>query len=118
MAEQHLSGGVSYSPGITVAGVMGVNGEEAPRVFQLIQNYPNPFNPSTFIKFTVEKPEHAVMKVYNVLGQEVASLFEGMAEPGHYFQFNFDATALGSGIYIYRIVTDSHSAVRKMLMIK
>ncbi len=113
-----LNGAASYSQPITVNVVLGVNDEAAPMVFQLNQNYPNPFNPTTVIKFSVDKQEHATVKVYNILGEEVAQLFDGMAEPGHYYKLNFDGSQTGSGIYFYRIITDSHTAVKKMLMIK
>ncbi len=118
LRQVDLTGGVAYSQPITVNGVTSVNDETAPRVFQLIQNYPNPFNPTTVIEFSVEKLEHATLKVYNMLGQEVAQLFDGMAEPGHYYKFNFDGSQIGSGMYFYRIITDSHTAVRKMLLLK
>jgi hypothetical protein len=118
LRQVDMNGHASYSNEIVVAGVTGVTDESAPKVFQLAQNYPNPFNPTTEIKFSVEKQEHATAKVYNILGVEVAQLFDGMAEPGHYYKFNFDGSRFGSGMYFYRIITDSHSAVRKMLMLK
>ncbi len=118
LRQVDLTGHITYSNEITVSGVLSVNEEAAPRVFQLNQNYPNPFNPTTVIKFSVEKLEHATVKVYNILGVEVAQLFDGMAEPGHYYKFNFDGSQIGSGMYFYRIITDSHTAVKKMLMLK
>lgn len=116
--QMDLTSHVAYSHEITVTGVLSVNDEAAPRIFQLLQNYPNPFNPSSVIKFSVEKQEHATLRIYDMLGREVSLLFDGMAEPGHYYKFNFDGSQLGSGMYFYRIITDSHSAVRKMLMLK
>ncbi len=118
LRQVDLTGNVSYSQDITVNAVLGVNDEAAPRVFQLNQNFPNPFNPTSVIKFSVGKLEHASVKVYNILGEEVAQLYDGMAEPGHYYNLNFDGSQLGSGMYFYRIITDSHTAVRKMLMLK
>jgi hypothetical protein len=56
--------------------------------------------------------------MYNVLGQEVAKLFDGIAEPGRYYRATFNGSKLSSGIYIYRIVTDSRVAVRKILLIR
>ncbi|MFI5251261.1 MAG: glycosyl hydrolase family 18 protein [Bacteroidota bacterium] len=115
-----LSGKFIYSTEIvvTVTGVLGVKDNTAPRVFQLLQNYPNPFNPTTTINFTVQNVEHAQVVVYNVVGQEVMKLFEGVAEPGRYYNLTVDGSRLGSGVYLYRIKTDSHMAVRKMLLIK
>jgi chitinase len=115
-----LNGDVAYSNVIVVnvTGVTAVRDIDAPKVFQLFQNYPNPFNPATEIKFTVEKVEHASLTIYNVLGQEVSKLFDGIAEPGRYYRAIFDGSKLSSGIYIYRLVTDSRVAVRKMLLIR
>lgn len=118
LRQVDLNGHASYSNEIVVAGVTSVTDEAAPRVFQLVQNYPNPFNPTTEIKFSVEKQEHATVKVYNVLGVEVAQLFDRVAEPGRMYKLTYDGSALGSGIYFYRIITDSHSAVGEMLMLK
>ncbi len=113
-----LNGAVSYSQPITVNVVLSVSGDVAPKKFQLLQSYPNPFNPSTMIKFSVEHAEHATLIVYNLLGQEVARLFDGMAEAGHYYDISFNASALGSGVYLYRIVTSSHTEVKKMVLMK
>lgn len=103
---------------VTVSGALAVTPERAPRVFELRQNYPNPFNPTTTVKFSVAKPEHATVKVYDMLGQEVMVLFNGPAEPGRYYGVNFDASALPSGLYFYRIVTESRADVKKMMLLK
>gem|GEM_PF-1794353 len=116
----NLNSDVSYSNEISidVKELAGVDGEAAPRVFILQQNYPNPFNPTSVIKFSVEKAEHAVLTVYNMMGQEVAKLFDGPAEPGHYYRAQFDGSHLPSGLYYYRIVTDSRTDVKKLLLLK
>jgi lysophospholipase L1-like esterase len=115
-----LDGKYTYSDEIVVrvTGVTGVFAPEMPHQFELQQNYPNPFNPTTEIKFSVQSREHAVLVVYDMLGREVAKLFDGMAEPGRYYNVSLNGSRLGSGLYTYRIVTDSHSAARKMLLIK
>jgi hypothetical protein len=115
-----LNGDYEYSPEIViqVTGITGVNDDAAPRIFQLVQNYPNPFNPSTEIKFSVEKAGYAIVKIYDVLGQEVATLFDNMTEPGRYYGVRMDGSKFSSGIYFYRIVTESHVAVKKMLLIR
>jgi hypothetical protein len=82
------------------------------------QNYPNPFNPATEIKFSVEKPEVAKVIVYNVIGQEVARLFDGLAEVGRYYRIKFDASNLESGVYFYRVITSSQSEIKKMILLK
>jgi hypothetical protein len=115
-----LDGTVHYSPEIrvTITGVLGVHEQDAPRIFSLSQNYPNPFNPTTAVSFTVEKNEHAALKVYNMLGQEVALLFDGPAEPGRNYTLSFDGSALSSGEYIYRLATGSRIAEKKMMLVK
>jgi hypothetical protein len=74
----------------------------APAVFALDQNYPNPFNPSTAINFRLAVDSKVSMKVFNVLGQEVASLLNSNLAAGSH-QVNFDASSLNSGVYLYRI---------------
>jgi len=90
----------------------------APKVFSLSQNYPNPFNPTTSLQFTMQQDGKAVVKVYNVLGQEVATLFNGVAKSGQIYQAIFDGSRFASGIYLCRIESGSKQIVKKMLMIK
>ncbi len=118
LRQVDLNGAASYSQQIAVSVVLAVGDDPAPRKFQLLQSYPNPFNPSATIKFSVEQSEHARLIVYDMLGQEVAKLFDGMAEPGNYYRLTFDGSRVGSGLYIYRIVTESHTDVKKMLLLK
>ena len=90
----------------------------APTSFSLQQNYPNPFNPSTVIQFTVPSSGRAVLKVFNILGQEVATLFDGVAAAGEYHQETFDASRLASGIYFSRLEFDGKMQMKKMLLLK
>ena len=90
----------------------------APASFALEQNYPNPFNPSTIIQFTVPTNGRAVLKVFNILGQEVATLFDGVAAAGEYHQETFDASRLASGIYFSRLEFGGNMQMKKMLMLK
>lgn len=109
---------VHYTHSVSVEfSVLSVD-EIAPKEFRVYQNYPNPFNPSTQIKFTVEKTEHAVVSVYNVLGQEVAVLFNGVAEPGKYYSLKFDGAKFTSGLYFYQLKTERFNVVKKMLLMK
>ena len=94
-----------------------ITGSEIPKVFALSQNYPNPFNPSTKIEFDLPKSGMVSLKIYNVLGQEVASLANGQHAAGHY-SLQFDASRLSTGIYFYRLQSASGVAVKKMLLIK
>jgi hypothetical protein len=85
--------------------------------FQLHQNYPNPFNPTTKISFTIPKPEHFILNVYNTLGQKVATLLDQKMNAGSH-DVTFDAPTLPSGIYFYRIQAGEFSQVRKMVLLR
>ena len=91
---------------------------EVPKVFNLNQNYPNPFNPTTNIDFTVAADGKAVLKVYNVVGQEVAELYNGTAQAGRIIQTHFDASRLASGIYFSRLEANGKSLVKRMMFVK
>jgi hypothetical protein len=88
-----------------------------PLVFRLDQNYPNPFNPATTIRYTIPELEKVVLKVFNILGQEVATLINEVQNPGTY-QTTFDASQLASGIYIYRLQAGSFNEVKRMMLVK
>lgn len=92
-------------------------GGGTPSSFQLEQNYPNPFNPATKINYTVDKAGPVSIKVYNTLGQEVATLLNQNLQPGSY-QVTFDGSALASGMYIYKMTAGSFSQSRKMVLTK
>ena len=91
---------------------------------KLFQNYPNPFNPTTQIAYSVPKSDYVSLKVYNLLGQEITTLFEGYRRAGNY-EVTFDATGLPCGVYLYRLSvgnTSTNSAQdfvdKKLLLIK
>ncbi len=90
----------------------------APKVFGMSQNYPNPFNPSTNIQFTVPTDGRVVLKVYNTLGQQVATLFDGVATAGQYNQATFNASDLASGVYFSRLEFGGQMQMKKMLLLK
>ena len=89
-----------------------------PEMYALSQNYPNPFNPSTTITFALENTEQATVTVYTVLGQEVATLFRGIAAAHVQYAFSFDATHLPSGMYFYALRSAHRYEVRKMGVMK
>ncbi|MCK6605089.1 MAG: T9SS type A sorting domain-containing protein [Ignavibacteriaceae bacterium] len=89
----------------------------SPDKYALSQNYPNPFNPSTSIKYAIEKPGMVSLKVYDVLGREIATLVNQEQTTGVY-TIQFDASALSSGIYFYKLESGSFSQVNKMMLIK
>ena len=95
----------------------GVIAPQLPSGFTLSQNYPNPFNPTTLIKYQVPKNTHVTIKVYDVLGQKVATLVDGDISAG-YHQVTFNGSDLASGVYFYRISTPGYSKVMKMLILK
>ena len=88
-----------------------------PLKFGLRQNYPNPFNPSTTIEFTLPQNNFVTLKVYNVLGKEVAQLLNKNISAGVH-QVQFDASSLTSGIYFYRISAGQYVSVKKMILLK
>lgn len=88
-----------------------------PTTFTLYQNYPNPFNPSTTIRFDVAKSGHVSLKIYDVLGNQVADLIEEEKTAGKY-SVNFLGRNLASGVYFYRLVTPSFSDTKKMVLLK
>jgi len=93
-----------------------------PTTYELLQNYPNPFNPTTVISYQLSAISSVSLKIYDVIGREVANLVNEQQEPG-YYQKTFNASRYASGMYIYRLVaTDEqnkkHIFQKKMLMLK
>lgn len=86
--------------------------------FSSSQNYPDPFNPSTTIQFTVPFSGRAVLKDFNVLGQEVATLFDNEAAAGINHQVRFNASTLAGGIYFSRLEFNRKMQARKMVLLK
>ncbi|MDA0986466.1 MAG: T9SS type A sorting domain-containing protein [Bacteroidetes bacterium] len=85
--------------------------------FSLEQNYPNPFNPATTIKFNLPNSSNVSVKIYNMMGQEVATLVNGMKEAGSH-SISFDGAKLASGVYLYQINAGSFQDVKKMILMK
>ena len=104
-------------PITVVMGTMSVNISEKPLEFKLEQNYPNPFNPSTVISFQLAVSGYASLKVYNMLGQEVATLVDEVQQAGEY-TVQFDGQGLASGVYIYRLQGGGNVATQRMMLMK
>ena len=90
---------------------------DLPAVFELAQNYPNPFNPVTTIAFSVPASDHVSLKVYDTLGREVAVLVDGLMTAGRH-EVRFDAGALPSAMYLYRLEAAGKTAIKKMVVLK
>jgi hypothetical protein len=93
---------------------------QTPESFNLSQNYPNPFNPSTKINFRLAKAGHVSLKVYDMLGAEVATLVDDYKGAGDY-SVSFSSSSFGhlaSGVYIYRLNAEGQSVSKKMLLMK
>lgn len=88
-----------------------------PAVYELSQNYPNPFNPSTTINYAIPTDGLVSLKIYNILGQEVVTLVNKVQVAGAY-QATFNASALSSGVYFYKIESGSFSSIKKMMLLK
>jgi hypothetical protein len=86
--------------------------------YQLFQNYPNPFNPTTTIPFTVKEKGLVRVTVYNVLGQEMVTLFSGQAEPGKTYSIPFNAKSLPSGVYFSVLESSGKRQIKKMILMK
>ncbi len=119
-----LAGGYSGSAIITntqvfadvITGIVPV-GTEIPKDFSVSQNYPNPFNPVTKIDFALPKSGNVTMKVYNILGKEVATLVNETKNAGNY-TVSFNASNLSSGMYFYKIEANGFTEVKKMMLVK
>jgi hypothetical protein len=90
----------------------------APVEFALKQNYPNPFNPETEIHFSVGAPGVARLIVYDALGREVSTLFDGAADPGRLYTVRFGGRGLASGSYFYRLEAGGRVEMKRMLLMK
>ena len=91
--------------------------DQLPASFSLDQNYPNPFNPATVIPFKVSKEGRIRLAVYDLLGKEVAVLWDGRAGVGSH-TIRWDASGLPSGVYFYRLEADGFSDAKKMMLLK
>jgi hypothetical protein len=93
------------------------NNGALPKNFTLIQNYPNPFNPITTIEFDLPKTSNVILKIFNILGEEVATLVSDRLTAGSY-TYQWDAGNLASGVYLYRFETEGYVETRKMILMR
>jgi hypothetical protein len=100
-----------------VTNVKEDNNISFPNKFELMQNYPNPFNPVTSIKYQVSSISQVVLKVYDLLGKEVAVLVNEEKPAGRY-EVMFNASSLSSGVYFYQIQAGEFVQTKKMILIR
>jgi beta-glucanase (GH16 family) len=93
------------------------DGERVPGLFSVGQNYPNPFNPVSTIGFAIAESRFVTLKVYDLLGREVAVLVNEQKVPGRY-EVKFDASALASGVYLYRIQAGTFAETKKLVVVR
>ncbi|MHC1738135.1 MAG: BPL-N domain-containing protein [Ignavibacteriaceae bacterium] len=112
LKQMDFDGSFDYS------NIIEVEAGFVPKVFNLNQNYPNPFNPSTTIEFTLAEVGMTELKIFNIIGQEVTSLFKEEGKAGQIYRVNFNASDLPSGIYFVKLVQGSRQMMKKMILIK
>jgi hypothetical protein len=115
LKQVDLGGPVHYTEPVIVDVTTGAAQHKAPFEFRLEQNYPNPFNPSTRIAYSVQGSGFTSLKVFDILGREVATLVNELKQAGTY-EVNFDASKLSSGVYMYRLQSAGLSVTRKLLL--
>jgi hypothetical protein len=116
--EQIDNNGLNTYFGPIMVNPNSVDNEIVPALFKLNQNYPNPFNPSTKISFSLANDNYTTLKIYNILGVEVATLYAENAEAGKLYTINFDAKNFPSGLYFSKLVSGNNVEVRKMVLMK
>ncbi|RQW81948.1 MAG: T9SS C-terminal target domain-containing protein [Geobacter sp.] len=103
---------------IIVQNPVGVDDEQIiADKFELMQNYPNPFNPSTKIQYAISNRQFVLLKIFNILGDEVAVLVNEEKEQGVY-DITFNATGLSSGMYLYKLQAGSFVETKKMVLLR
>jgi len=102
---------------LIITGADAWNQQEVPETFALKQNHPNPFNPTTRIVFDAPEPVEVKIKIYDLLGKEVAVVYEGKVEAGHH-AYTFSGDQLPSGIYFYRVESAKFVDMKKMTLLK
>jgi hypothetical protein len=128
--DNKVTSGMTYKYRVQTVSTDGVKQDlttlfikvDVPKTYALYQNYPNPFNPSTIINYQLPMNSQVTLKVYDVLGREVATLVDGQQNAGVY-KANFDGSRFASGVYFYRITaTDNNgqrfTAIRKLMLVK
>ena len=101
----------------SVIGIKNIS-SEIPGEYSLQQNYPNPFNPSTTIRFNIPNTSNVTLKIYNINGQEIATLVNNEVVSAGIKEVDFNAVNLSSGIYFYTLKANDFTATKKMVLLK
>jgi uncharacterized delta-60 repeat protein len=109
---------IDHSGTFTYTSAVEVEIGLAPREFTLSQNYPNPFNPTTTIEFTIPEDGHVVLKIFNILGEEVTTLVDEERKGGVIHRVVFDASRLASGFYVSTLAAGSKQQVSSMILLR
>ena len=117
--DNFLAVGTIFYGIFTSMNTVGIQNERAtiPTKFELFQNFPNPFNPSTDISYSIPRRSNVSLKVFDILGSEVAELVNKEMEAGSY-QVSFNASSLSSGVYFYRLQAGDYVKIKKMVILK
>ena len=121
IGNNYIFAGTSFNsvwrrPLSDITGIQNIS-TEIPTAFSLEQNYPNPFNSNTIIRFQIKDSRFVNLKVFDILGKEVATLVNEYLQPGTY-ETTFDASMLTGGIYFYRLQTENYTETKKLILLK
>ena len=116
-ANNTSSAGFWDQPTDLITSVEQIENDLLPTEFRLEQNYPNPFNPSTTIQFSLPKTSNVTIRIYDILGREVATLLDEEYQPGQY-KIIFEAGQLASGLYMYRIQAGDFRETKKLMLLR
>jgi hypothetical protein len=108
--------GIVYGDTSFIVGINQIS-DKLPDIYSIYQNYPNPFNPATKIKFQIAKLGGVQLKIYDILGREVATLVNEKLQPGTY-EVEFDGSNYPSGVYFYKLETENFSQTKKLVLLK
>ncbi|MBL8008478.1 MAG: T9SS type A sorting domain-containing protein, partial [Ignavibacteria bacterium] len=114
--RRYVKGALDFTDGLLTS-VSQNSTTAVPEVYSLSQNYPNPFNPVTNVEFGISKSGFVSLKVYDVLGKEVATLVNENLSPGKY-TVKFNGSSLSSGVYFYRMESGEFKDIKRMVLIK
>jgi hypothetical protein len=112
-----IGGGGVYAYSGCSGSLIGIGNNETTVSYKLSQNYPNPFNPTTKISYSLRKSGLVTLRVYDILGKEVATLVNEVKNAGNY-SVDFSASNFTSGVYFYKLETSGFSDIKKMMLIK